>query len=90
MIIKLIDANELLKKAHDIYIEEVDYRHRCIDVEDVQEAPAIDAVQVVRCKDCKWYKNVNCRMKWANDMGFSFPINHDDDYCSYGERKKAI
>lgn len=50
----------------------------------VLKAPPIDAVPVVRCKDCKWFI-------WDDDvdyvcaqigkyMGF-------DDFCSYGERR---
>ena len=47
----------------------------------VCEQPTIDAVSVVRCKDCKHkdgmpgQPNIVC---WQM---------HDDDFCSYGERK---
>lgn len=51
-------------------------------------APTIDAVEVVRCKDCKWsdwYKNLNgehrCYCMEHGSLGHT-----DDDYCSYGER----
>ena len=39
----------------------------------------LDSVSVVRCKDCKWYKA--CKV-------FSNNAWHDDDYCSYGERRE--
>lgn len=47
----------------------------------IDEAPTIDAVQVVRCKDCKYYegKNTYC----ANDR-----LATPDDYCSIGERRE--
>lgn len=44
----------------------------------IDSVPAVDAVEVVRCKDCKF---------------FSFCYNYDerkihrDDFCSYGERR---
>ena len=41
----------------------------------------VDAVPVVRCKDCKWCNMGECEHKlgliWAND----------ENYCSLGERK---
>ena len=47
---------------------------------------AVDVVEVVRCKDCKYwqdnnggYPNQNCR--WMKDE-----TPDADDYCSYGER----
>ena len=42
-----------------------------------------NSVEVVRCKDCKYYDNVlkkdHCFLQGAGD----------DDYCSYGERADA-
>lgn len=42
----------------------------------IYDAPTIDAVTVVRCKDCKRRKN--CRIPWNID---------DDFFCADGERK---
>ena len=56
----------------------------------IEQASTIDAVPVVRCKDCKIafanpfiadYPQLVCR-KWAN-----WHIVEPDDFCSYGERK---
>lgn len=47
-------------------------------------APTVDAVEVVRCKDCKWYENdgyhTNCQI-----MRFCVEA---EDYCSRGERRE--
>lgn len=43
----------------------------------LREAPTVDAVPVVRCKDCRKFKTYGCRMVAS---GY-------DDFCSYGERK---
>lgn len=61
----------------------------------IDEMPTIEAEPVVRCKDCKWYKegehlapNRFCfRLKDANGkhIGYNFS---DNDYCSHGERKE--
>ena len=46
----------------------------------IKDCPSADVVEVVRCKDCKHYAGDG--MYCAEDR-----IVHDDDYCSYGERK---
>ena len=55
----------------------------------IKNAPTVDAVEVVFCKDCIYQKDakVNCK-------GFIIcPVSNmeitDDDYCSYGERRES-
>ena len=55
----------------------------------IKDAPTIDAVPVVRCKDCRDYKpnpysegNEKLCMCWADWIP-----TEPDDFCSYGERK---
>lgn len=56
----------------------------------IDSAPTVDAVEVVRCKDCKHSGvlehtgNVYCK----NPLGHNgcVPTKYDD-FCSYGERK---
>lgn len=60
----------------------------------VQEAPAVDAVEVVRCKDCKHFADAKGKdsgkpcgygqCKWPTGM---IGIVCADDYCSFGERR---
>lgn len=49
----------------------------------IENAPSVDAVEVVRCKDCKHMQNMGYRycQVWqtVNGMG-------DDGFCNYGER----
>ena len=51
------------------------------------QAPTIDAVEVVRCKDCKhWAEFDDYGGRCENPDGldnYAMP----DDFCSYGERK---
>lgn len=44
-------------------------------------------VEVVRCKDCKWYKTMYCKMDRWTDL-VTIYVAKKDDYCSYGERRK--
>ena len=89
---RLIDADALVAKLKTQYGEELGWQ--CIvNMSDVgmmvEDAPTVDAVEVVRCKDCKWYA--------PNNDGFWYGCtfdtrNKDDepksnDFCSYGEKK---
>ena len=52
----------------------------------MEQTPTIDAVPVVRCKDCKYYHadTLTCQ----NDgCGAEHPNWYGNDFCSYGERK---
>ena len=59
----------------------------------VKRCSTIDAVPVVRCKDCKHYKPG----KYFNDINFCHRLPYyaekgglnvaDADFCSYGERR---
>lgn len=61
----------------------------------VNNAPTIDAVPVVRCRDCKWFNHytMECEsddVATDHEGGASFSLNFGpDDFCSYGQRKEA-
>lgn len=50
----------------------------------LNDMPTVDAVPVVRCKDCKYNRGSK---KCLNPDSF-FAVPKDDDFCSYGERKE--
>jgi hypothetical protein len=50
----------------------------------IDEAPTVDAVPVVRCKDCKHRELI--LGEWCCGALGDVSID-DDDFCSYGERK---
>ena len=76
---RLIDADALLEKYNkttvwDSWVE-------------INIAPTIDAVPVVRCKDCIDYEpEPGTDLGWCPVCSF---VRWDDDFCSYGERKEA-
>lgn len=68
---RLIDADALIKeamKSPNYFI--IKYK--------VENAPTIDAVPVVRCRDCK---------HWLKGDGSCFPHADCNDFCSHGERR---
>ena len=74
------------------YIQETLYRRGFKTRQDIEEwlnsAPIIDAVPVVRCKDCKfgdWDSEPNDAMVCMRTKdGF---WRSGNDFCSFGERK---
>lgn len=61
------------------------------------DKPAVDMVAVVRCRDCKWYKEgkysaptrfcFRLKDEKGEEIGYNFA---SDDFCSYGERKDEV
>jgi hypothetical protein len=96
---RLIDANELVDTIHrsDEVLHSTQWETDEI-VDQIYRIPTIDAVEVVRCKDCEFsvwndeYNEWECvRTAEFNDetgqwYGFS-ELVEEHHFCSYGERK---
>lgn len=52
----------------------------------VENAPAVDAVEVVKCRDCKYRDPENHHCDHGTGTMIYFP-RKPDDFCSYGERR---
>lgn len=88
---RLIDADELKKKENMDYVKistwDEDKQEFVlgtigyISPDSVDRAKTVDAVPVVRCKDCKHYDN------YIGDCMECDRFVCDDDYCSFGELK---
>ena len=80
---RLIDADDLKDWAEIVPLT----GDGGIDINDFDEKlksmPTVDAVPVIRCKDCKWYefdRKMHC--------GLPHGVRSKDDYCSDAERKE--
>lgn len=85
---RLIDADALVRD-HGFFIEDEDGFQTCVVCEtDIRYYPTIDAVPVVRCKDCEYwnkrYEAMGMCMKHNAIVTFTKP----DFYCAWGERKQ--
>ena len=87
---RLIDANLLSEAIHEnvsaLYEDAVCAKEDCLT--EVYAAPTVDAVPVVRCRECKHCdpENYHC----DHPMGTAAPLRRKpDDFCSYGERKEG-
>ena len=61
-----------------------DAKHTVLRI--IAEQPTVDAVEVVRCKECK-HMYLRNGLRWCDAWG---EINGmgDDGFCNYGERKE--
>ena len=68
------DVNEI-PCYHDDYCTTEDVQHW------LNEQPTVDAVEVVRCKDCEHYQEetVSCPYSVIN--------RYPNDFCSYGKKR---
>lgn len=84
---RLIDADALLNALNTYSDTENGNAHFLHGIKSAQEqiddAPTIDVVPVVRCGECAKHRNKNlCPMAlWA--------AAGDDNFCSFGQRKEA-
>lgn len=47
-------------------------------------------VEVVYCKDCKFYKQLDDACPYLGEDGFYKELPSEDDFCSRGERKDGM
>ena len=80
---RLIEANDLWQKT--FVCDEVAEVRKFIE-----NAPTVDAAEVVRCKDCEfcYYNSSNDTYKCGSMNGMYRTVK-TDDFCSYGERRES-
>ena len=89
---RLIDADRAIEIVRDKGIAHPNAYHLTnYTTLILQEAPTVDAVEIVRCKDCKHYMPQKKSAHWENRANYCNRIvtikTRPYDFCSYGERK---
>ena len=74
----------------DAFLEKMKRTSRYFDVKfDIEEMPTIDAVTVVRCKDCiRRYDTDECPMCFLIE-GKYYEYTNGNGFCDRGERKEG-
>ena len=75
---QLIDANALIEEAN------AEGAYGYVDAFQIANAPTVDAVEVVRCKDCVVPHN-----KYTGCPELNGLVTPPDFYCSFGKRKDS-
>lgn len=91
--------NDLISRS--ALLEQVQFRHpvdsasaeiinACVQITRtiIEDSPAVDAVEVVRCRECMHRKTERCQMYWESEDGREqYNWETDDDFCSSGKRR---
>lgn len=79
---RLIDANALIKEAN------AEGAYGYVDAKQIADTPTVDAVEVVRCRNCKYgdwdSKPDDAMVCMRTKDGF---WRSGNDFCSFGKRK---
>ena len=100
---RLIDADAFMNviRQHEYRLAtkngSIDYGMFTLGIQQaVDEQPTIDAVPVVRCRECKHWKpswskagNSFSDMEYIGGCEFTNYCRSESDFCSYGERKEG-
>lgn len=83
---RFIDANQFRGK-HEV--AEVNGKlNSVILYADIVNAQTEDVVEVVRCKDCIFFKESEVTNSSCCDWHREYFETYPNDYCSYGERRE--
>ena len=83
---RLIDAHEV----EELFYKQVEYGATdLMDAFDdaLEDAQAVDAVEVVRCKECKYWEVGKAYEPYCNHPCCGLWDTTADDFCSYGKRR---
>ena len=93
---RLIDADEVDYENISCSQSQLHWLNRIIEMQ-----PTVDAVEVVRCRECKHFRHYGKTSLFINGKNIKAGwcqrrISYDeeyrmtaDDFCSYGERKEG-
>ena len=95
---RMIDADTLLETIHDTAdgLADCDQQNaawalRKYAVRDIMGAPTVDAVKVVRCRDCRYWEKFQSsilgEVMCCIAQGEMNVQKDPYDFCSYGERR---
>ena len=100
---RLIDANDLMSYMDECSKESRFRVYYGYAKSFIDDAPTVDAVEVVRCRDCKYWGDESGKLQRSDGVLFVRCKVHnylidgrhtgwcpsENDFCSYGERKEG-
>lgn len=91
--VRLINANALpnfkCKVTATIGDQKGPAEMRFVFWQDIEKAPTIDAVLVVRCRECKYHRNEGCPMRTLHVAPYGYKVNDntiDNGFCHMGAK----
>lgn len=81
---RLVDADKVYKVLTEYYHHKTDIQHEALR-EAIDRMPTVNAVEVVRCKDCKYYEETDNRI---GTCLLTISGAEVDGFCAWGERRE--
>ena len=75
---RLIDADDFIEQAYPL---------TGVPLERIKNATTIDAVPVVRCRECLYAQEKCGHIECLHGISYRNTWNSPDMFCSYGQRK---
>ena len=86
-VIGKVDEIPMLADKNQAFYEGCRYMKKRV-LKILRTSKAIDAVEVVRCKDCVYFSNEKILCSHDGNMVMNIgKVTYPNDFCSYGERK---
>ena len=84
---RLIDANSLLRHKRKMSGADFDgeFWDEAVLISDIKNAPTVDAVEVVRCRECKYHEEEGIELVYCPHMIGGWVEN--EWFCANGKRK---
>ena len=86
---RLIDANSLLRHKRKMSGADFggEFWYEAVLASDIKNATTVDAVPVVRCRECKYHEEEGIEMVYCPNMIGGWVEN--EWFCANGERKEG-
>ena len=98
---RLIDANAIPYEEHYVPDGDTQWQYKkelCVLKPTIDAMPTMDAVEVCRCKDCRWFDKAGYEEDNAHEDDLSLHMGWCADwrrgtqacgFCSHGERREG-
>ena len=77
---RLVDADKIVEAI--AWLDEYDFVIYRDVMKCINKLPTVEVVEVVRCKDCKYWRDDDCK---NDDHGYC--PKSENDFCPWGERR---
>ena len=86
---RLIDANSLLRHKRKMSGADFggEFWDEAVLISDIKNAPTVDAVEVVRCRECKYHEEEGIELVYCPNMIGGWVEN--EWFCANGKRKEG-
>lgn len=81
---RLVDADSLKREGIVVQYPYATELEMVVFDETIKKAPAIEIPDIIRCKDCMWWKTAGCAIHVVSEDDKP----KENDYCSFAERKE--